>query len=213
MVWTHAWCTPCQSIPRSRDILITYMSCKGCLRSRCLQLGSSFLICKKCAWLSPSEALDCLLSIGMMSNWSQTFLICWFHRSEVTLDLITNFEKGPSIAWYNFDPDCKFMFHHWTDMLYKRLPFLCNVVIKLKLKLFLFDFSTSLCSIQVHVGCHKMLRVKSEKAGSRRQCSATELRQPDDHQPSQSSICTAQMVLNTTVTHLAATQYVLSELC
>ena len=54
-------------------------------------------------------------------------------------------------------------------MLYKRLPFLCNVVIKLKIKLFLFDFSTSLCSIQVHVGCHEMLQVKieeSEKAGS-----------------------------------------------
>ena len=53
-------------------------------------------------------------------------------------------------------------------MLYKQLPFLCNVVIKLKLKLFLFDFSTSLCSIQV--GCHKMLWVKignSEKTGSR----------------------------------------------
>ena len=28
------------------------------------------------------------------------------------------------------------MFHHWTDMLlYKQLPFLCNVVIKLKLKI------------------------------------------------------------------------------
>ena len=55
-------------------------------------------------------------------------------------------------------------------MLYKQLPFLCNVVIKLKLKLFLFDFSTSLCSI--HVGCHEMLRVKieeSEKAGSHRE--------------------------------------------
>ena len=63
------------------------------------------------------------------------------------------------------------MFHHWTYMLYKQLPFLCNVVIKLKLKLFLFDFSTSLCSIQVggHKGCHEMLRVKiqeSVKAGS-----------------------------------------------
>ena len=53
-------------------------------------------------------------------------------------------------------------------LLYKQLPFLCNVVIKLKLNLFFFDFSTSLCSIQV--GCHKMLRVKienSEKTGSR----------------------------------------------
>ena len=86
LVWTHAWCTSaCQSIPRSRDTPITYISCKGCLVLRCLQLGSSFLICKKCVWLSPSEALDCLLFNGTMSNWSQTFLICWFHRSEVTL--------------------------------------------------------------------------------------------------------------------------------
>ena len=37
------------------------------------------------------------------------------------------------------------------------------------------------------------------------QCSATELRQPDNHQPSQSSICTAQVVLNASVAHLAAT--------
>ena len=41
-----------------------------------------------------------------------------------------------------------------------------------------------------------------------RQCSATEPRQPDNHQPSQSSICTAQVVLNASVAHLAATQYV-----
>ena len=54
-------------------------------------------------------------------------------------------------------------------LLYKQLPFLCDVVIKLKLKLFFFDF-TALCSI--HVGCHEMLRVKieeSKKAGSRRE--------------------------------------------
>ena len=39
------------------------------------------------------------------------------------------------------------------------------------------------------------------------QCSATEPRQPDIHQPSQSSICIAQVVLNASVAHLAATQY------
>ena len=39
-----------------------------------------------------------------------------------------------------------------------------------------------------------------------------ELRQPDNYQCSQSSICTAQVVLNAPVTHLAATQYVPSEL-
>ena len=38
------------------------------------------------------------------------------------------------------------------------------------------------------------------------QCSATELRQPDNHQPPQSSICTAQVGLK--CQHLAATQYV-----
>ena len=52
---------------------------------------------------------------------------------------------------------------------------------------------------------------ESEKASSH-QCSATEPRQPDNHQPSQSSIYTAQVVLNASVTHLAATQYVPSEL-
>ena len=35
------------------------------------------------------------------------------------------------------------------------------------------------------------------------QYSATELRQPDNHQPPHSSICTAQMVLNASVTHLS----------
>ena len=39
-----------------------------------------------------------------------------------------------------------------------------------------------------------------------------EAQQPDNHQPSQSSICTTQVVLNASVTHLAATQYVPSEL-
>ena len=48
-----------------------------------------------------------------------------------------------------------------------------------------------------------------DTSGLSRQCSATELRQPDNHQP---SICTAQVVLNASVAHLSATQYVLSEL-
>ena len=72
--------------------------------------------------------------------------------------------------------------------------------------------------------CYEVKIEESEKpaaAGSRTQdtsglscqCSATEPQQPDNHQPSQSSICTAQVVLNASVTHLAATQYVPSELC
>ena len=55
--------------------------------------------------------------------------------------------------------------------------------------------------------CYEVKIEESEKpavAGSRtqdtsglsRQCSATEPQQPDDHQPSQSSMYTAQMVLN-----------------
>ena len=44
-----------------------------------------------------------------------------------------------------------------------------------------------------------------DTSGLSRQCSATEPQQPDDHQPSQSSMYTAQMVLNASVTHLAAT--------
>ena len=55
---------------------------------------------------------------------------------------------------------------------------------------------------------------KGKKAGSRRESNlgpATEPRQSDNHQPSQSSICTAQVVLNAPVAHLAATQYVPSE--
>ena len=50
-----------------------------------------------------------------------------------------------------------------------------------------------------------------DTSGLSRQCSATEPQQPDNHQPSQSSICTAQVVLNASVAHLAATQYVPSE--
>ena len=68
--------------------------------------------------------------------------------------------------------------------------------------------------------CYEAKIEESEKAGSRtqdtsglsRQRSATEPQQPDNHQPSQSSICTAQVVLNASVAHLAATQYVPSEL-
>ena len=50
-----------------------------------------------------------------------------------------------------------------------------------------------------------------DTSGLSRQCSATEPRQPANHQPSQSSICTAQVVLNASVTHPATTQYVLSQ--
>jgi len=56
----------------------------------------------------------------------------------------------------------------------------------------------------------------SEKAGSHWESNPGHLwlepRQPDDHQPSQSSICSAQVALNATVAHLTATQYVPSEL-
>ena len=51
-----------------------------------------------------------------------------------------------------------------------------------------------------------------DTSGLSHQRSATELQQPDNHQPPQSSICTAQVVLNASVAHLAATQYVPSEL-
>ena len=42
-------------------------------------------------------------------------------------------------------------------------------------------------------------------SGLNHQYSATEPQQPDDHQPSQPSIYTAQVVLNASVAHLAAT--------
>ena len=42
-------------------------------------------------------------------------------------------------------------------------------------------------------------------------CFATE-QQPGDHKTSQFCICTADIVLNASVAHLAATQHVLSEL-
>ena len=46
-----------------------------------------------------------------------------------------------------------------------------------------------------------------DTSGLTHQCSACEPWQPDNHQPSQSSTCTAQVVLNASVTHPAATQY------
>ena len=49
--------------------------------------------------------------------------------------------------------------------------------------------------------------IKSRSPGLCNQCSATELRQLDNHQPSKSSICTAQVVLHALVAHLAATQH------
>ena len=42
-----------------------------------------------------------------------------------------------------------------------------------------------------------------DTSGLSRQCSATEPQQPDNHQPSQSSMCTAQVALNAPVAHLA----------
>ena len=71
--------------------------------------------------------------------------------------------------------------------------------------------------------CHEATIEESEKGrqplgveprtpGLSHQCSATE-RQPENHQTSQSSICTAQVVLNASVAHPPATQHVTSELC
>ena len=66
----------------------------------------------------------------------------------------------------------------------------------------------SCLTLELHeLRCYEAKIEESEKAGSRwelnqdtsglgSQCSATELRQPDNHQPSQSSICTAQVELN-----------------
>ena len=51
-----------------------------------------------------------------------------------------------------------------------------------------------------------------DTSGLSHQYSVTEARHTDNHQPSQSSICTAQVVLNASAAHLAATQYVPSEL-
>ena len=41
----------------------------------------------------------------------------------------------------------------------------------------------------------------------------TEPRQPNNHQLPRSSLCTAQVILDASVTHLVATQYVPSKLC
>ena len=67
----------------------------------------------------------------------------------------------------------------------------------------------------VVVRVNRFYEEKSEKAspgvrtqgtsGLIHQYSATEPQQPDNHQPSQSSICTAQVALNASVAHLAAT--------
>ena len=52
-----------------------------------------------------------------------------------------------------------------------------------------------------------------DTSGLSRQCSATELQQPDNHQPSQSSIYTTQVVLNASVTYLAATFFTFLYFC
>ena len=56
--------------------------------------------------------------------------------------------------------------------------------------------------------CYEVKIEESETAGSQQ---PTE--NPDNHQPSQSSTSTAQVVLNASVTHLAATQYIVIEGC
>ena len=70
------------------------------------------------------------------------------------------------------------------------------------------------------IGCYEAKVEESEKAGSHWESNPghlwleppvlcqwpTDPRQLDNHQLSQSSICTAQVVLNASVTHLAATQ-------
>ena len=79
-----------------------------------------------------------------------------------------------------------------------------------------------ICTLQFGVeGCYeakieKRLAVTGSQtqdtSGLNHQCSATEPQQPDNHQPSQSFICTVQVVLNPSVAYLAATRYVPSEL-
>ena len=51
----------------------------------------------------------------------------------------------------------------------------------------------------------QLLGIKPRTPGLSCQCSATEPQQPDNHKPSQPSICTAQVVLNASVAQLAAT--------
>ena len=61
----------------------------------------------------------------------------------------------------------------------------------------------------IFTGIQDSLRQTQDTSGLSRQCSATELWQLDNHQLPQSSIYTAQVVLNASVAHLAATQHVL----
>ena len=50
------------------------------------------------------------------------------------------------------------------------------------------------------LGGWQSLRIKPRPSGLRHQCSATELQQPDNQQSSQSTIHTAQVVVNASVT-------------
>ena len=68
----------------------------------------------------------------------------------------------------------------------------------------IFEKMTACLELLPHVGIKRNLDVmrlgqlpgiKPRTPGLYSQCSATELRQPDNHQPSQSSICTAQVGL------------------
>ena len=83
---------------------------------RCLQLGWSFLICKKVClitWLSPSEALDFRWvkgQIAVTSSWSVDF-----RSSKVTLISWPVFKRA-LIAWFNLDPTHKcFITEHIND--------------------------------------------------------------------------------------------------
>ena len=54
--------------------------------------------------------------------------------------------------------------------------------------------------------------VEPKTPGLSHQCSARELRQPDNQQPPHFSVCTLRVVVNASVAHLAATQYMSSKL-
>ena len=56
-----------------------------------------------------------------------------------------------------------------------------------------------------------MLAVAENTLGLSRQCSTTEQKPLDNHQPSQSSTCTAQVGLNASVVHLAGSHSVCAE--
>ena len=86
--------------------------------------------------------------------------------------------------------------------------YLCNYQISFS---FLPILNSAQSTLKINELRQKYRKVKKPAvAGSRtqdtsglsRQCSATEPQQLDNHQPSQSSICTAQVVLNPSVTHL-----------